>query len=582
MSRFVVDKYQDPSVRKIDLQVAAQCAKTKTAEFCIQWSIKNRPVDTAWYLDSQDKVKTFWKTRLEQDFDNCLALDGLVPKDRKRKTAKLIQFANMDLHLLSANTSAARESISVGAVFLDEWRKYPPGAATQIDNRFKSVRNYKRFGFSTAGDLGCEFDRSVRDGSMHQWFWKCPACDHRQTFRFGRDRTTLYPQPRDAGGFVWETNAKTKPGENAYDWQALADTVRYECENPKCRHRFADHEKFSLFKTFEPIATNPLAPADHISCLWWEAYMPWPECAWPQIVRKFLTANCAAKIGDYAPLRVVVTETFGESWEPPGGEEIEKGDIEACLGSHSIGEFLDVKTSVALREVRILTVDMQQGYLYYILRQIVIDTEARNINSRMIEAGTLLHFDDLRMFQQSREVQNCWVFIDAAYKPDDVKRACHKHGAWTGDRRNPIWNGWNPIRGHKADDFSVSTHGVRIRQNWRMDLEKTTEGREVPIYSISKSKYRSRLFVTNIRTRADQVKNAADPDAIPPHWWDVAANAPDDYFAQMQNVKRAPVLDGSGQITGHEWKETGRHDYPDCEQMQLAALDIGGVWDLIR
>ena len=582
MSRFVIDSFQSRHVRRITMQVAAQCAKTKTAEFLLMWMLRNRPSHVAWYLDTQDKVKTFWKTRLESDFDNCDALDAIVPKSRLRRTAKLVQFSNMDLHLLSAGTSAARESITVSTVFLDEWRKYPPGAAQQIRNRFKSVSNWKEVGFSTAGNAGCELDRNLMEGSLHRWFWTCHGCGHAQMFRFGRDKTTLDPLPRECGGFVWESNATTKPGENAYDWKALAETVRYECENPKCRRRYSDSEKFGLFKTLKPVQTNPMAPPDHISCHWWEAYMPWAECSWPEIVRKFLTANVARKTGDFAPLEVFVKETLGESWETPGGEEIERGDLDACLGSHAVGEFRPIAQSDNLREIRIITVDMQQGYMFYILRQIVIDTEARAIESRQIQVGSLLHFDDLRIYQQSRDVENCWVFIDAAYKPDDVKRECRKHGAWSGARNTPVWNGWNPVRGHKAESFSVSYGGTRLKQDWRMDIEKTNQGHEIPIFSFSKDTYRRRLFLTTIRARAAEIKNAGDADEMPPHWWTVATDAPDDYFEQMQNVKRVPILDGAGQIAGHEWKETGRHDYPDCEQMQIAALDIGGVWDLIR
>ena len=584
MSRFVVDSFQDRSKRSITLQVAAQCAKTKTAEFCAIWKLRNRPGHSAWYLDSQEKAKSFWKTRFKADFENCPAVAHLVPHSRDRLTNKLVQFANMDLHILSAVTSSARESISVGTVFLDEWRKYPPGAATQIRNRFKSIRNWQFFGFSTAGDLNCELDLSFREGSQHLWFWDCPECGHAQTFRFGRDATTLHPKPRECGGFVWETNERTKPGENAWDWEELAKTVRYECENPACRHRFADHEKFRLYSTLRPIQTNPLAPSDQISCHWWEAYMPWPECAWPEIVKKFLKARVAQKQGDLAPLRVFVTETLGESWEPPGGEKIEKGDLDACVGTHSIGEFRIIDQSRAdhLREARIITVDNQQGFIVYCLRQVIVDTETRSIESRLVDVGNLLGFQELRLFQESRKVANAWVFIDCAYKPDEVKRACRDHGSWAGSRHEPIWNGWNPVRGHKAANFQVTNQGVRMRQHWKQDVERTGDGREILVYSFSKSHYRETLFVSNIRARAGEVKEAASPEKLPPHWWTVAANAPDEYFAQMQNVTRVPTVDAAGQITGYEWKEKGRHDIPDTEQMQMAALDIGGIWKQIR
>jgi hypothetical protein len=37
------------------------------------------------------------------------------------------------------------------------------------------------------------------------------------------------------------------------------------------------------------------------------------------------------------------------------------------------------------------------------------------------------------------------------------------------------------------------------------------------------------------------------------------------------------LIDARGQVTGHEWREKGRHDYKDTELFQLVMVDYRGV-----
>ena len=559
MHKFFHDSVQSPLTRRVTEMVCAQSGKTKNALAAMIWRVRNQPRDAAWFTDTSEKAKADFKIKIWPFLRDCEALDMDLPKDRNRKSQRLIQFDSMALHILGAESKSNRESITLFSVFCDEVRNYKPGALTQIDNRLKTIRNSQRVVFSSAGDEFDELHRSFNEGTQHFFFWACPHCGHKQTFRFGRDATPLYPKPRDHGGFVWDSNEVTHPDDFTWNFPELAKTVRYECENAACKYRFHQSEKWQLMRTLEPIQTNPHADPTNISMHWWEAYMPWADCEWDRIVVKFLRAQLAARRGNFEPLRVIVCETFGEPWRPPGGHKIHAGEILKRCGEYAMREPWPEGT------IKVLTVDVQQGYIYFTLRAWSTLGE-----SRLIDCGIMPTFDDLRVYQIAAAVMDRLVFIDCAYEPGRVFEACLQHGRWVIDSAHPTgraWDGWTPVRGDERETFVQKQDGDAITTHWRwLDQDahagKAGMPRIIRVYIFSKGFYRERLFLYACKGK------------LP--WW-LPKNIPDEYVKQMGNVERRELLDAQGQQEGWEWHEKGRHDYPDTEQMQLAVADFARI-----
>jgi len=559
MHRWQHEQLQNPQVRRYTEMVCAQSGKTVNKLGHLVWKVKNQPRDIGWYTDTTIKAVADYKTKIKPFLENCSGISAMFPKERAKKSQRLVQFESMNLHILGAESASNRESITLFEAYCDEVRNYKPGALTQIDNRLKTIRSSKRVVFSSAGNEHDELHRAFNEGTRTMFNFKCPACHHSQPFRFGRDATPLFPQPREHGGFVWETNDKTKPSEDVWDFKALAETVRYECE--ACKARFAKADKWKLLATLHPVDTNPHAEPGNVSAWWWEAYMPWASCEWDQIVIKFLRAQLAAKRGDFEPLRVFVCETLGEPWRPPGGHRVQSGEIMKRCGTHAMREHW---TDAGV--IRVLTVDVQQGYIYYVLRG-----HKKMEGSRLIDCGTMPTFDDLRAYQQAMEVTDRCVFIDCAYKPSEVFKACLQYGRWVPDNSRPqapfygrAWNGWTPMRGEDYDDYTMPIAGERVKTRWRFHDQEATSGMAgvphvIRVFLFSKPWFRERLFLYAVKGK------------LP---WVLPQNIPDDYVRQMGNVEQRELLDANGQVTGYEWHEKGRHDYPDCESMQLAVANI--------
>jgi len=359
LAKFALDNLcHNPQLKRFTEMLSAQVGKTVTVLAYLCWKIINRPSSVGWYTDTGINAKHDYKTKVLTALEDCAKVAAMLPSDRAKKNNTLIQFGFMNLRVMGAESKSNREGKTISEVMCDEVRNYPPGAMEQIDNRFKTITNYRRILFSSAGAITQEPWPSFERGSRHFGFWNCPHCKHKQTFRFGRKESPLYPASREKGGFIWADNAETHPSDDVYDFAKLTPTIRYQCES--CGFEIAEQEKISLIRQVKFEQTNPMAGPDDISVHCWEAYMPFSGCSWANIVMKFLRASVQMRHGNILPMKVFVCETLGEPWEDRG-EKPQQGDIVKCCGDYSIGEEWPAEVKCA----RQITVDMQHGFVVY-------------------------------------------------------------------------------------------------------------------------------------------------------------------------------------------------------------------------
>lgn len=567
LARFVLENLcHDEYLKRFTEMVSAQVGKTVTILAYLCWKIKNRPSSVGWYTDTGINAKHDFKTKILPALEECKPVSPLLPVERSKKNNTLIQFGFMNLRVMGAESKSNREGKTISEVLCDEVRNYPPGAMAQIDNRFKTITNWRRIIFSSAGDTLSEPWTSFQKGTRHLGFWKCPKCGHAQTFRFGLKESPLYPQSRKCGGFIWTDNEVTHPSEDVYNFAELDKTIRYQCENETCKHEIAECDKLPLIRDTQPMQTNPMADPSDVSVHCWEAYMPFAGCSWSSIVHKFLNALVAMRHGDIEPMKVFEQETLGEPWEDKGVKPME-GEILERRGEYSIGEEWPSEIKCA----RQLTFDNQRGFVkfnYSIFN--------RAGEKRTVETGSIPTFDELRAYQLAKKIQDRCVGGDCAHKPNDVYDACLKYGAWIQDPtggKNHLWNGWLPLLGDDAEEFTnyltdKDGNQITIKAHWKAVLITANEGRsgrQKPIHRFSWSNphYKHQLYFVHIKGLGAR--------------WEIPKNVGEQYVKEVQAVERKDIRDAEGKVTGHEWKERGRHDDSDCELMQLVMTDINGI-----
>jgi Phage terminase large subunit gpA, ATPase domain/Terminase large subunit gpA, endonuclease domain len=566
MVRFFLRSCQDPAVRVCDLMCSAQSAKTKSVEFYLTHKLLNNPGTTIWYTDTNESAKQFSQTRLYDDLHGCDLVREKLPADRHRQKWSLIQFDDMDLYVLGANTKRNRERVSAEEVLCDERRNFPPGAMPAIRNRYKTFRRSKQISFSSAGDEFDEWHQGWLDGTQHFFHWACLKCGHRQPFRFGRHATSLFPAARECGGLIWEDSAATHPSENVWVTQEVRKTVRYQCENPACRREYRNAEKPALLATMNEsnhwgaVQTNPMASPAHVSMHWNELYMPWADAAWEMVVEKFLKAHVNLKrTHNEEPLKVFVQETLGEPWRIDT-QKVEAQAILSRRGNYRAGEQWDDK----VKSVLILTFDVQFGFWVYVLRQ-----WQPGGASRLIESGTTLDSESLRLLQIKLLVKDRSVWGDCAYENMTVFRACQSYG-------------WIAMIGSDDKEFARKVWNERTRKweliktFWRAtQLDPATgqrlQGRgQIPRFSWCNDHYLDLLYLFLIPGESAITSHPAP-------LWEIPTDASHDYIAQMSAVERIKEVDADG-VVSWRWRWTGRHDFCDCEQMQIVVADQAGLF----
>lgn len=576
LARFVLDQLcHNENLRNFTEMLSAQVGKTVTILAYVCWKIINRPSSVGWYTDTNVNAKGDYKTKILPALENCGKVLPMLPNDRAKKNNTLIQFGFMNLRVMGAETKTNREGKTMTEVLCDEARNYPPGAMEQIDNRFKTITNFRRIVFSSAGTVLDEPWKSFVKGSRHLGFWNCPSCNHKQTLRFGRDSSPLYPEPRSCGGFMWDDNDKTHPGENLWNFAEVEKTVRYQCENPECKREFKENEKLSIIRNVVFQQTNPMAQAKDVSTHCWEAYMPFSGCSWSSIVTRFLNAVVAMRQGNIEPMKVFHQEVLGEPWEEKGEKPLE-GEILNRRGEYSIGEEWPPEKKCA----KLLDADVQQGYLKY---GYALCSPLNEI--RVVDTGRLLDLDELRAYQLAKKVKDGNVGVDCAWNDSInsyVMSHCAKYGSWIQARSNMqfpparvvkkdgypfFWSGWVALLGDEAKEFTVNLNGANVKTHIKQTAYDANAGKGLPKYILRVSwcndHYKEELYLRRVK-------------GIGP-LFEIPKNIGDEFIKQLTVTELHNITNAEGQIIGQEWREKGRHDDADCLQMIFVLRDVNAL-----
>ena len=254
MVRWVFGALQNKTTKKVVLMVSAQAGKTQTLMVFCAWAICEAPGPMFWVAASEEACDEFTKARLLPLLENIPDVAKRMPTVRAEKTLNLIQFSTMPLYFRGANSPSKLKSTPVRWLVCDEASDWPPDALGKVQKRVRSYRQSKTVVISTPKDAGEEMHAQWERGTQTFFHFACPSCGHRQPFRFGREKSVLFPEPREQGGFLWDTNDETRPA-GKWNWTELRKTVRYQCE--KCAAEFRQAEQFKLLQTLARFNRNP-------------------------------------------------------------------------------------------------------------------------------------------------------------------------------------------------------------------------------------------------------------------------------------------------------------------------------------
>ncbi len=563
MVRWYCRQRANARVRRIVMMVSAQSTKTQNIINSLNHDIAEDPGPTMLIMADQDQAEEFAKKRLFPAIEDCEPAAKMLPKERNRRSKRLIQFNSMNLMLRGSNSRSKLQSDPVRRIYCDERREWKKGAIDLVRKRTRTFYNFLEVSTGTAGKKDDELHMDFKEGSQTFFHFKCPKCGTSQPIRFGKNSSTLHPKERERGGFIWDANDTTKP-DGHWNFEEVRKTVRLQCEGKLpdgswCETEFRNHEKLALIRSIHEVDYNPTAQAKIKSAHWWAAYMPWVD--WADLVEEFLKAVISYRHGNIEPMIAFVTETLGEPWEERGEKPKDSELLRQCGANfgqpYERGNFSLWLPSPEVQSAFVMTADVQAGqggHIKWVIRQ-----HLSNADSRLIDYGDCFDLDSLREIQERHSLPGSCVFIDSGWGPgaSTVYAACVQYG-------------WTPLKGDDADYFVTYIDRVPVRFPYKEtmvdpSLGKSGQGRlSLALIRWSNPTYKNRFFL--------YIAIGKGP------LWLLPDNVGQDYVKEVLAEERRKKLGTRGEEIQFWFLPKGRvNDWGDCELMQLVVADAGGL-----
>jgi hypothetical protein len=529
----------DEGVNEVTVICSAQSAKTLTVLALLAWIIAEDPGPILWVTSSIEEAKKLAKSRLKPLLERCEPVARKMPVG-VLNTTREIYFPGAPLIISGAESESSLQSTPFRYVILDEARSYPPGALEMVSKRFRSyTHNYKKIIITTPANEGDAVHQAFMAGDQRRWLVQCPQCGNEHEMTWGDDKST--------GGLKWDKNEETFDAEKkVYRYDELYKTIRYECWNPECDHRWLDiveHRKY-IGTNGRWQVHNTNAPTN-VRSRTWNALVPW-WASWKSQVREYLLAKKALEWADFYPLRDHINETRGEPWS----DKLRFANDDKYLIDRI--EDYDPTSEWAYEKRRFMAVDVQGAggrHFYYVIRSCGFAGK-----SRLLAYGKAWSWDELKAKAEEWKVEPDNVMIDS--------------GKWAPEVYEKIVASnyrWKALKGDDKDGFRVAGKTWLFQKSLAdpaIGTEHAGKVRTIELYIWAKYGVIERLYALMHGAMGD---------------WKIFQDTHEDYNLQVTTWDRRPRIGRLGNEV-MEWyqKRTADH-YGDCEQMIVIGMAATGL-----
>ncbi len=526
-----------PGPRRLTILGPAAGGKSTISEVFLAWLIDNAPGFCVWYAQDEEAAKEFAETRVQRFLASCERVSRWFPGNRHAKRTQAIHFPHMSFVIQAANEGNA-QSKHIRHLICDEPWMYKPGMLAQLHKRTTRFAHNRTIIETSTGSLeGDEVDQAWQQGSRQRWQIFCPHCEELHVPRWTFDRAD------SPGGVKWSPKAKRENG--TWDLRAVAESTTYQC--PTCQTHHAATSANAYIVNRNGSYTLPAADSmpNHFSFHWNCIASDFSQLG--AIAVEFLMAKQAIKRGDTSLFQEFTQKKLAEAWS---GESA-SAEIKYQPSDYMLGD------PWAEEARRFLTIDKQRDHFWAVVR-----AWSANGNSRLVWAGRVSTWVDLRNLQQSNAVPDRQVLVDSGYSATEVYRECCRYG-------------WIAIKGEarKGGYEFTNEDGVKSRRIFSL-----TSPADPGLGTAEQGMTTCPLVLISDEMTSDALALFRSGEVA---GWTVAKDTPEEHVQQMAaRVKRSRVLPRTNQ-TVWEWATVGKHGEHlwDCERMQLAAAVMSGFFD---
>ena len=392
----IMDAFNDPSITDLTVVGGAQIGKTMAEQNMIAYAVAQDPGPMLIVYPTDKLAKFTSEKRLQPMF-------RLTPELAKRfhdKSSKDLEldFDNMYIALVGANSPSNLSSRPVRYVFFDEIDKFPPWTGVEAsplelaEERTKTFYNRKTVKVSTPTlKTGYIWQGWEQADVQNRYFVPCPQCGEFQALEF---KQIKWPEGADA------SEAKM--------------SARYECKF--CHEPIDDRQKPAMIRAGEwrgekKSKGRAHKAAFHISSL----YSPW--LTWGDIAAKFLSSRDVPSL-----LMNFINSWLAEPWVDKTAQM--KSDV-------VMQKQLDYPRGRMPEAAQILTcgVDVQLDHFWYSVR-----AWGAHLTSWLVDYGRLETWADVlqainRNYADTNgEIRNVnLACIDSGYNTDEVYAFCARN-----------------------------------------------------------------------------------------------------------------------------------------------------------
>jgi hypothetical protein len=192
-------------------------------------------------------------------------------------------------------------------------------------------------------------------------------------------------------------------------------------EEPTCDAVFTDTiaNRRMLANSGRYVVQNPTHLARHHG--WHANALTLYFVEWGTLAVQHAKAMRSLSNGDETHIRIYRQKRLAENYR----EQEQAEETTLTVGEYTFSDY-EAGELWAGEAVRIMTVDVQRGHFWAVVRAWKLDG-----SSRRLWAGKVNTMEGLREKQQTMKVQDKWVFIDSKYEANMVYNACGEFGWYT-------------------------------------------------------------------------------------------------------------------------------------------------------
>lgn len=510
-----MDAFNDLHIRDITFVAGTQLGKTVMEQNMIAYAIDQEP-GPMLIVYPTDKLAEFTsQNRLRPMIKLSEPLRRKYDEEHSQRLE--LQFDDMYIALVGANSASGLSSRPVQYVFFDEIDKFPRWTGQEADplklaeERTKTFYNKKIIKVSSptlkTGNIWRSWETAE---AQYEYFVPCPFCGEFQTFKMKNLR--------------WEGAKTPKEARRA---------AAYHCEN--CGQIIEDRRKMSMLRNgvWQPVNDAPRKPrrvAFHLSSF----YSPW--LTFGDIAEEFVASKDTPE-----KLMNFINSWLAEPWEDRASRL--KSDIVMTKAlPYARG------TMPARAQLLTVGVDVQLDHFWYSVR-----AWGPHMTSWLVDNGRAETWADIATVidrnyaDENGEIRNVnLACIDSGYNTDEVYQFCAEHLG-----------------------VAVPTKGSSTALKSRYTV--TVLDRAVG--------FGLRLFSFDPNQLKDYIAGRLAVDAGAPGSWNVYKDIEREYCDQVCAEQKVEHKDKKGRVS-YVWEKITSHaqnHYLDTETNNILAAEILGV-----